>query len=36
MKRNPTVILVRGALIAGVYAAVTMIFAPVSFGPVSR
>ncbi len=34
MKRNPTVILVRGALIAGVYAAVTMIFAPVSFGPV--
>jgi uncharacterized membrane protein len=34
MKGTPTVMLVRGALIAGVYAAVTMILAPVSFGPV--
>ncbi|HDQ92573.1 MAG TPA: QueT transporter family protein [Synergistetes bacterium] len=34
MRRISAVMLVRGALIAGVYAVVTMIFAPISFGPV--
>ncbi|MDT8285119.1 MAG: QueT transporter family protein [Thermovirgaceae bacterium] len=34
LNRIPTIRIVRGALVAGVYAAVTMLFAPLSFGPV--
>jgi uncharacterized membrane protein len=34
MKKISAGMIVRGALVAGVYAALTMIFAPVSFGPV--
>ncbi|GAB6280013.1 MAG: QueT transporter family protein [Thermovirga sp.] len=34
MKKVSSVSLVRGALVAGVYVALTMLFAPVSFGPV--
>ena len=34
MKKISAGMLVRGALVAGVYASLTMIFAPVSFGPV--
>ncbi|MDO9508070.1 MAG: QueT transporter family protein [Thermovirgaceae bacterium] len=34
MKRISVVRLVRGSLVAGVYVALTLIFAPVSFGPV--
>jgi uncharacterized membrane protein len=34
MKKNPTIFLVRGAIIAAIYVAVTLLLAPISFGPI--
>jgi uncharacterized membrane protein len=34
MKNNSTVFLVRGAIIAAIYVAVTLLLAPISFGPI--